>query len=60
MKRREHSRGLPKWGIGLIAIVAVIFGFYLAFAKSIPFISSKGYELQASSPMPRRCEPTAR
>jgi phospholipid/cholesterol/gamma-HCH transport system substrate-binding protein len=47
VSRREHRRGLPNWGIGLIAIVAVLLGFYLAFAKSIPFISSKGYELKA-------------
>ena len=32
--------------IGLIAIVILVIGFYLAFAKSIPF-TSDGYELRA-------------
>jgi phospholipid/cholesterol/gamma-HCH transport system substrate-binding protein len=37
---------LPNWAIGLIAVVLVIFGFYLAFTKRLPF-SGNGYEVKA-------------
>ncbi len=47
MTRAQDNQRIPNWGIGLIALVAVIFGFYLAFAKSLPFISGHGYELKA-------------
>jgi phospholipid/cholesterol/gamma-HCH transport system substrate-binding protein len=43
----NHSRRISNVQIGLIAIVLTIFAFYLAFTKSIPFISGGGYELKA-------------
>ena len=45
MSGREKKR-VPNWGIGLIAIGLVVVGFYLAFAKSLPF-SGDGYQLKA-------------
>jgi len=42
----NHSRRLSNVQIGLIAVVLTIFGFYLAFTKSVPFISGGGYELK--------------
>jgi virulence factor Mce-like protein len=45
--RPNQKRWLTNFQIGLIAIVATVFGFYLAFTKSIPFVSGGGYELQA-------------
>jgi phospholipid/cholesterol/gamma-HCH transport system substrate-binding protein len=42
----ENGR-LPQWGVGLIAVILVVFGFYLAFTKSIPLISGDGYQLKA-------------
>jgi phospholipid/cholesterol/gamma-HCH transport system substrate-binding protein len=47
MRRAQDTGRLPNWGIGLIAIVAVFFGFYLAFAKSLPLLSGHGYKLKA-------------
>jgi phospholipid/cholesterol/gamma-HCH transport system substrate-binding protein len=46
MARRNESRLLSNFQIGLIAIVLTIIGFYLAFAKSIPF-TAPGYEVKA-------------
>jgi phospholipid/cholesterol/gamma-HCH transport system substrate-binding protein len=43
----NHTRRLSNFQIGLIAIVLVVIGFYLAFTKSIPFVSGGGYELKA-------------
>jgi ABC-type transporter Mla subunit MlaD len=37
---------LADWKIGLIAIALTVLGFYLAFAKSIPF-TGDGYTLKA-------------
>jgi virulence factor Mce-like protein len=37
---------MPNWGIGVIAIVLVVVGLYLAFSKRIPF-TDRGYELKA-------------
>ena len=37
---------LPNWTIGLIAVVLIVFGFYLAFTKRLPF-SGNGYEVKA-------------
>jgi phospholipid/cholesterol/gamma-HCH transport system substrate-binding protein len=37
---------LPNWVIGLIIVVMVVFGFYLAFTKKLPF-TSNGYEVKA-------------
>ena len=42
----NHDKRLANWQIGLIAIVVTVIGFYLAFAKSIPF-SGDGYQLKA-------------
>jgi phospholipid/cholesterol/gamma-HCH transport system substrate-binding protein len=47
MARPDDNRRFSNVQIGLIAIVLTIFAFYLAFAKSIPFISGGGYELKA-------------
>jgi phospholipid/cholesterol/gamma-HCH transport system substrate-binding protein len=44
--RATDKRGLSNLQIGLIAIVVTVIGFYLAFAKSIPF-AGDGYQLQA-------------
>ncbi len=44
--RPDDGRRLSNFQIGLIAIVLTVIGFYLAFAKSIPF-SADGYELKA-------------
>jgi phospholipid/cholesterol/gamma-HCH transport system substrate-binding protein len=38
---------ISNFWIGVIAIVATVFAFYLAFTKSIPFISGGGYQLKA-------------
>jgi ABC-type transporter Mla subunit MlaD len=43
----NHTRRLSNLQIGLIAIVLTVIGFYLAFTKSIPFVSGGGYELKA-------------
>jgi phospholipid/cholesterol/gamma-HCH transport system substrate-binding protein len=40
------ARRLPNWGLGLIIVVLIVFGFYLAFTKRLPF-SSRGYQIQA-------------
>jgi phospholipid/cholesterol/gamma-HCH transport system substrate-binding protein len=42
----NHGRRLSNLQIGLIAVVLTVFAFYLAFTKSIPFISGGGYELK--------------
>ena len=44
--RPTDSRRLSNFQIGLIAIVVTVIGFYLAFAKSIPF-TGDGYTLKA-------------
>jgi phospholipid/cholesterol/gamma-HCH transport system substrate-binding protein len=46
MSERGSSRRLPSWAIGLIVVAVVAFGFYVAFAKRLPF-SSPGYEIKA-------------
>jgi phospholipid/cholesterol/gamma-HCH transport system substrate-binding protein len=45
--RPNHNRRISNFQIGLVAIVLTVFGFYLAFTKSIPLISGGGYELKA-------------
>lgn len=45
MSARGSGR-LPNWAIGLIAVLLVLFGFYLAFTKRLPF-SSRGYQVEA-------------
>ena len=47
MSRRLDTKGLADWKIGLIAITLTVIGFYLAFAKSLPFINTDGYTLKA-------------
>jgi phospholipid/cholesterol/gamma-HCH transport system substrate-binding protein len=47
MNRPNHKPRLSNFQIGLIAIVLTFIGFYLAFTKSIPFVSGGGYELKA-------------
>jgi ABC-type transporter Mla subunit MlaD len=47
MSNPNENGRIPQWGVGLIALVLVVFGFYLAFTKSIPFISGDGYQLKA-------------
>jgi ABC-type transporter Mla subunit MlaD len=44
--RATDKRGPSNFQIGLIAIVVTVIGFYLAFAKSIPF-AGDGYQLRA-------------
>jgi phospholipid/cholesterol/gamma-HCH transport system substrate-binding protein len=40
------KRRLPNWGVGLIMLVLVVFGFYLSFTKRLPF-TSQGYQVKA-------------
>jgi len=44
--RPNSNRRISNFQIGLIAIVLTVFGFYLAFSKSIPF-TGEGYQLRA-------------
>ena len=46
MTRPNHNRRLSDLQIGLIGVVLIVIGFYLAFAKSLPF-SGDGYTLKA-------------
>ena len=43
----RHYRGPSPWMIGLVVAVLFVLGFYLGFAKRIPF-TSRGYELHAT------------
>jgi virulence factor Mce-like protein len=45
MNSGRTKRRLPNWGVGLIAIVLVVFGFYLAFTKHVPF-TGQGYQVK--------------
>jgi ABC-type transporter Mla subunit MlaD len=45
-KRARDKKRIPPWGIGLIAIVLVVFGFYMGFTKKLPF-SGHGFEVKA-------------
>jgi phospholipid/cholesterol/gamma-HCH transport system substrate-binding protein len=45
-RARTEKRRLPNWAVGLIAIVLVIVGLFLAFTKRIPF-TDRGYEVEA-------------
>jgi phospholipid/cholesterol/gamma-HCH transport system substrate-binding protein len=47
MTRPNHKPRLSNFQIGLIGVLLTFFGFYLAFTKSVPFISGGGYELKA-------------
>lgn len=47
MNRPNHTPRISNLQIGLIAIVLTVIGFYLAFTKSIPFLSGGGYEVKA-------------
>jgi ABC-type transporter Mla subunit MlaD len=44
--RPNHSQLLSNFAIGVIALVLVVVGFYLAFSKSIPF-TGDGYTVKA-------------
>jgi len=46
MSNPNANRRISNFQIGLIAIVLTVFGFYLAFTKSIPF-TGDGYQLKA-------------
>lgn len=46
MNGARAKRRIPNWGIGLLMVVLVVFGFYLAFTKKLPF-SGNGYEVKA-------------
>ena len=46
MSGARTRRRLPNWGIGLIVVLVVVFGFYLAFTKRLPF-TSQGYQVKA-------------
>ena len=43
----RHYRGPSPWMIGLVVALLFVLGFYLGFAKRIPF-TSRGYELHAT------------
>jgi phospholipid/cholesterol/gamma-HCH transport system substrate-binding protein len=42
----SRNQRLPNWAIGLMIVVLIIFGFYLAFTKKLPF-TGNGYEVKA-------------
>ena len=44
-RARTAGRSLPNWAVGLIAVILVILGLYLAFTKTLPW--SGGYEINA-------------
>jgi phospholipid/cholesterol/gamma-HCH transport system substrate-binding protein len=46
MNRPNQKRLISNFQIGLVAIILTVIGFYLAFAKSIPF-AGHGYQLKA-------------
>ena len=46
MNRPNHTPRISNLQIGLIAVVLTVVGFYLAFTKSIPFVSGGGYEIK--------------
>jgi phospholipid/cholesterol/gamma-HCH transport system substrate-binding protein len=46
VNRATDTRRLSNFQVGLIAIVLVVIGFYLAFTKTIPF-AGHGYQLKA-------------
>jgi phospholipid/cholesterol/gamma-HCH transport system substrate-binding protein len=46
MTRPNEKRRISNFQIGLVAIILTVIGFYLAFAKSIPF-AGHGYQLKA-------------
>ena len=43
----RHYKGPPPWVFGLLIVALVAIGFYLAFAKQLPW-SSPGYEITAT------------
>ncbi len=46
MSGTRSNHRIPNWGVGLIMVVLVVFGFYLAFTKKLPF-TGNGYEVKA-------------
>lgn len=45
MTRGGSTKRLPNAAIGVIAMLLILFGFYLAFTKRLPF-TSRGYQIQ--------------
>jgi len=45
-RARSGKRRLPNWAIGVLAILLIVIGLFLAFTKRIPF-TDPGYELTA-------------
>jgi phospholipid/cholesterol/gamma-HCH transport system substrate-binding protein len=45
-RARKGKRRLPNAGVGLLAVVLIVVGLFLAFSKRIPF-TDRGYELTA-------------
>jgi len=45
VSRSTSKRRLPNFAVGLIAIILVIFGLYLAFTKTLPFVGP-GYQVK--------------
>jgi phospholipid/cholesterol/gamma-HCH transport system substrate-binding protein len=45
-RARKEKRRLPNFAVGLIAIMLVLVGLFLAFTKRIPF-TDRGYEIEA-------------
>ena len=45
--------------VGLVAVLLIVIGIYLAFTKSVPF-TGHGYEISAVSTTRRRSSPTRR
>jgi virulence factor Mce-like protein len=46
-RARKGKRRLPNWAIGVLAILLIVVGLFLAFSKRIPF-TDRGYELTAT------------
>ena len=45
-RARSGKRRLPNWAIGVLAVLLIVVGLFLAFTKRIPF-TDRGYELTA-------------
>ena len=45
-RARKGKRRLPNWGIGVLALLLIVIGLFLAFTKRVPF-TDRGYELTA-------------
>jgi len=45
-RARKDKRRLPNWALGVLGVVLIAFGFFLAFSKHIPF-TGNGFEIKA-------------